>query len=617
MAANTRIPNQSGATAPVTLLMLAIIGIIGIATLLFIRGSTVAAHRQYYTRLASSGASSALQYAQEMFDQNPNYSGTKELTILQEHDFRVSISTEVLTTSNDGLAKTIRGIGSVYVRDVSDSSAYTYDVVTKTLYTYATDKTPATFGPVAWYDASDSSTVRENTMPTRTLKSSTITGQPLDSSRSTVEELVAGGQPTLMAWASPDLELDACDPQEFPAIDCASGESKKVTTLLAFNGIDIPPDSNVLSATLNLPITYMSPGNASSYRVCGIFNQAGGNIGPFSNTGEETKAYSETQECARLETKTWPASGTVQVDVARQIRELSRNSLWRLNNSNNSLGFKITHDQGIGQVTVSKDKIELNVTIGDPQTEARASNQIREWLDKSPRGNHARIATDLSNYPNYIANNSFRKRGVQLANNSLLIAEVSPAVKTREQTIIALISTERRPENSASETALLSAQDETSGFNHTLLSSLTTRWGYAARPWSLQNPLDENSASIDCENKQECPTLKPILLSTITSDNGTSLTTSLRASGSEISSVSATAQSQSNESYSKLSIGGRPALAGQTASYSDVTAYEIIVYDRRLSCHEVAALENYLRIKWGLQDSAWNGSCPAQQIPLL
>jgi hypothetical protein len=66
-------------------------------------------------------------------------------------------------------------------------------------------------------------------------------------------------------------------------------------------------------------------------------------------------------------------------------------------------------------------------------------------------------------------------------------------------------------------------------------------------------------------------------------------------------------------------IGDRIEIGGDNGSPDLVSAdiAEIIVYDYRLSCHQLAALENSLRTKWAISTTPWLDTCPAVSFPSL
>lgn len=614
--------NRTGAAAPATLIMLGVIGIIAIATLLFVRGSTVAAHRQFYSRLAASGAASAIQVAQESFDGNAAYSGTKEFTLIQNPDYRVTLAAEVVTTAADGLSKTIRGIGTVYVADVSNTRAYTYDVTTTTIHTFAKQKTPDMYGPIAWYDASDSATIRRAGSETKTVTAKTTFGDAVDATRDTVEERDSDGAQSLESWQSTDLELDACDPKEFSGKDCDSGDTKRTSSGIRFNELAVPRGSHILAATLALKSTYVSTGNNSTYNVCGLYSSTNNQIATFNqNATSQTAAredgtLQQTTNCVTLKTATPPPSKIFSVDVTKIISEITQQSGWPEGSTAGSLGFVIIYASGEGNVTVSKDAITLSISYGSPEPAITASEQVGEWWDKSTHANHARGNSVQSARPSVVASSNPDRIGLHFE-NSLLAATVNPSGASREQTVFALIKPEQQPAASISESPLIStAQSNTDMFYSLLLHSNTSE-GFAARPWPVGSSITSSSASFTCGGQKPACNNTPIVVSAVSSDNGASITTSIRANGNEQSSVSAQAANMSSLHYNQLYIGGNPASSNLAASYTNGTYYEIIVYDHRLGCNEMLTIENYLREKWEIDNAPWTGTCPAQQIPLL
>lgn len=613
--------NHSGATAPATLIMFGAIGIVAIITLLFVRGSTVAAHRQFYTRLATSSAQSAINYAQARYQEDADFNGTREVDIIKNSEYRVTISSEIISTTPDGLTKTVRGIGTVYVTDVSQTRAYTYDVVTKTLYTHAKETMPSHFAPIAWFDANDASTIHDPGTATITVSTRTTFGKAADTSRDTLQELLTTGAQTIQSWQSPDLELDACDQVEFPKIDCDARAVKKLQTGVLLRNVNIPVNTPIQSARLTFQTSYVSPGNDSTYEICGIYNPTGAAMPAFTDSQSSqltnNPAYTRTNTCVKLSTKTPPPSKLFSTDVTSIITEITSQNNWAQPTSENSIGFILSHTSGTGKVSVAKDNIFLSVTHGTSYPAPPLGEKIGEWWDKSHYGNHARIQPSGDYGPTYVADTSKGLYGVRL-NQSALYANMTQKVNANEYTILAVVNPDKAVLNAPVENSILSVQSKENGMHYSFLDYSSTNNTFVARPWALNSASLQNGATVICNDARNNCSNKPSILTITSSASGNTITTSLRSNGDEKGSVSATTADDIQLQFDSLTIGGKKSTEKDSSTIATPGEYfELIIFDHRLSCTEVASMENYLRKKWDISAETWDGSCPVQQIPLL
>ncbi len=596
---------QSGATAPVTLIMLAIIGLIAILTLLFIRGSTVAAHRQYYARLASVGAESAVNLAKQKFTDNPDYAGNGELTLLKTADYRVTVSSEVVSVSLDGLSKTIRGRGTVYVNDVSPTEAYTYDSKTATIYTYAKTKTPEHFGPLAWYDASQARSITQAGTATATVQSTTPKHNGSDPSAQTYEELLHNGGYSDSAWQSDDLSLNGCESREISESICDRTATKYSANGIIFTNITIPRAAPIVQAQLRLPLHTVADGAVATSTVCGFYNSATDPHPVLFNRGQPVQLTTRitdpnlhTQQCVDFTVKSATPSNAVMIDVAPIVTEAINHTGWQ-QDTPATIGFYMLHTAGDGAISIAKSGISLAITYGTITTPS-TGGQIAEWLDVSGHGHHLRT-TPNTPHPTYTSGTASE------AHITFTAADAGALLPTttelRAYTVLAVLRA--RSDTDQSYNVLQAVKDDFTLQSMVHISAESV--GIAAWPWSLGKPELPKTAHFICGRSEPDCTNKPVVVNVTTYLHDQQVTTKLRANGTLQSTVTAPADN-------KTSLNVTGFLIGDSRS-QDLNLFEMQIYDSALSCRDAEPLEQQLRAKWGIAAQAWESNCPAQQIP--
>lgn len=115
--------------------------------------------RGMYSQIAQTAAKSGIDYAKEQFVATGAYNGTTETSIIQNGKYRVTFTVTVHSTSADGLRKDVEAIGRVYLPELSSTQLLVRSVRSDIIRTSATAVTPDVLSPMAWYDASENSTV--------------------------------------------------------------------------------------------------------------------------------------------------------------------------------------------------------------------------------------------------------------------------------------------------------------------------------------------------------------------------------------------------------------------------------------------------------------------------
>lgn len=162
--------------------------VIVISSTLFILGLAIAqlvtTDRQFVAQrmfelVAQNAAKSGVDYAKEQFNANPAYSGTSEFTLSTNSTYKITFTVTVLSTSTDGNSKRVDSVGKVYFPATSTSAFVTSSLRGQVVNGSGsstggtcsggsctgaggtiTPQTPDAFSPMSWYDASDDSTLQ-------------------------------------------------------------------------------------------------------------------------------------------------------------------------------------------------------------------------------------------------------------------------------------------------------------------------------------------------------------------------------------------------------------------------------------------------------------------------
>lgn len=623
--------SEKGFILPTIIGLMVIMTFVAYAALMQANNSLNLAYKQAYIQMARVASKAAVDYAKEQFDQSTcgNYNGTVEQDLVTNSRYRVTFKAEVLNTSADGYEKTIKGTGSVYLPKASTTAKYVFDIRSEIVRTYAVCKTPDNFGPTVWLDASDLNTLKTTSVSTTTVSSTTTFGSSGDTTRDSVEERADTGAQTAASWQSNDLEMHFCDNTEFTNSVCNSAAQRKLNIGLVFQGVNVPKNATISSATIQMVGGNPSGTSGSvTHRAYGIYNTASDPHLPlFTSSGTNqvttrlTTANLHTTAYNDLTTNNFPPGNTQTFDVTAVAQEMVNNANW--NPATGRMGFGILYQTGNGNASrrASKNGLQLavNYTVG---TVVPASNNgtVTQWQDKSGNGNHALLA--YGNAPTRVDNQINGKTIVRFNNGALLSSLTSALNNKREMTVLAVVKSNFT--TSATDGRVVSgmntsANNDTSG-NTAIVPLLRYSNGNGFSSMysgsSASNRTDYSCGGTCAGN--------PYIYSTaftIETNNTNNITATLRGNGAA-SAQKTGINPGSNYSYSinQLYFGGRrngSSSGGSGTDYLNGDYAEIVVYDKALECQQIEALEEYLRSKWNISATAYTTTCPESPIPTL
>ncbi len=629
--------NQNGFVMTTVIFMIVILSIVAYAALLQSNNGLNLSYKQSYTQMARVASKAAIDYAQEQFNNSAcgAYTGTNETDLVSNDRYRLTFRSEVTETSPDGLTKTIKGTGSVYLPKLSSTAKYVFDIRSEVIRTYALCKTPGDYAPIQWLDASDTTKLLQ--LPTGTSFSAQAGLGVLDVilPNDTIEEKVSDGTQGLLSWLSDDIEMHTCDALEYVLACGGSQASRDLYNGYVFSTA-IPKGYTINSASLQLSGgTPSGSGGSVTSRFYGLYNNASNpHIPYFTSSGVNqvksriTNSATRTGAFKDLTTNNIPPGNSVSFDVKDIVQEMVNNANW----SNGTLGFGSLRQSDTGSRKVCKGNLigsgscwgkgpRLSVTYSASSPVPSVNNgSVFEWDPVTGWGVPAKFA--YGTQPTRV-DNQINGKSVVRFNNGTLLSSLAPALSgKREVTVLAVI----KPNFASSSTdgRFISGMTATGSNDTTAGNSLIPLLRNGSSN-GFSNLYSGSSASnrTDYLCSGACASTPYIFSGVFTVDStSNTITSTLKGNGSPAASKTGINPSGSPYTFSidQLYIGGRRSGTGGGATGADYLNgdyAEIVVYDKALECRQIEALEEYFRAKWAISASAYVTTCPGDTIPTL
>lgn len=625
--------NQQGFAMPVIILLIALMAITSYTILAQVTNGLGLSYRESYLQIARVASRSAIDYAQEQYDNSNcgNYTGSAEQNIISNSRYRVTIKDEVISTSSDGLSKIVKGTGSVYLPKNSITARYVFSVNSEIVNTFATCKTPSDYGPLVWLDASDTSTLIGQAGSG--VHKTTAFGNAADTTRDTLQELASDGSQTSASWQNPNMQMSTCAVADFNNTTCTTNSTKYVYDGAVFQGVNVPKNAIILSATLTLVgATPSGSGGTETNKVYGLYQSSSNPYTPlFNSAGSNqlktplTTASRHTTSSASFSTNNLPPGNSVTVNVASVVQEMVNQANWGDNipdgqNDQFNMGFGVQYVSGPGSRNLKKDGLKLDISyLSLGPTYASNGGNVSQWNDKSGNGNNAVYA-----FGNYATrqDNQINSNTIVRFNGGTMVSPLALSLSgKREMTTFAVVKpkfdTSDNDGRIVSGTSTSVTSDLVSGSSLVPLMRYGNNDGFSNNYSGNSSTYRTNyTCTSSCENV-------PDLLTSLFDINATNkVNSTLRLNGSEVAKKTDLAPVGSpylfslNQFYYGGTRGGT-LLAPSGVNYLNGDFAEIIIYDKALSCYQIESIENYLRAKWGLSGVAYNDSCPPPTIPTL
>ena len=613
--------NQLGFAMPVIILLLSLMAITAYSILSIVSTTIDQSFSNGYQATAESAARAGINYSKIQFNDAycDNFSGTEETNLVNNDNYRLSFKIDVLSTSADGLSKTIRSTSKLYLPANASRPK-----ITKTfgavIFNASTDKckNPNFYRPLVWLDASDNTSLLKPGVPIKTLVSSTNYGNLSDTTRDTIEERQDNGAISSDSSKSTTLSLHNCNPANFDNDTCNKNATKRLSVGLVFRNLSVPKNSTIASATLELQCSNnQSIDGPLTHKIRGFYQtteDANPELFKLSTNNQLKNKLDDnslhTNASVDHAENSCDPSGKISINVKDVVQEIINNSGWNPNDDNKaSLGLIISYVSGFGSRAVSKSGNKLSISYStNAVSNAVNGEAVGDWIDKSGNGNNAELA--YGSAPNVGANLLNSKQALDF-NNSILAVNLSSELQNKkEMTVFAVI----KP-NFASSSAngrIVSAikdsaeNDETSNQSIVPLLRLADKTGFA----SQYAPGAAFGLSHECA---DCANSVSLLTSLFAKAKDKSTQSSLYINNQVVASNQGFKPSATPYTFnlSKFYIGGTRlgSLPGSGTSYFNGAYSEVIIYDKALTCRQINSINNYLRDKWSISNTVYPDTC--------
>jgi len=620
--------NQQGFAMPVIILLLSLMAITAYSILSIAGTSIDQSFSNGYQATAESAARAGINYSKIQFNDAycDNFSGTEETNLVNNDNYRLSFKIDVLSTSADGLSKTIRSTSKLYLPANASRPK-----ITKTfgavIFNASTDKckNPNFYRPLVWLDASDNTSLLKPGVPIKTLVSSTNYGNLSDTSRDTIEERQDNGAISSDSSKSTTLTLHNCNPANFDNDTCNKNATKRLNVGMVFQNLNVPKNSTISSATLELQCSNnQSIDGLLTHKVRGFY-QAPDDSNPAlfnQSTNRQLKTILDTNalhtnaSVDHSENSCNP-SGTIFINVKDVVQEIINSNGWNPNDNNKaSLGLAISYVNGFGSRSINKSGNKLSISYSTSATNNSGNNEaVGSWLDKSGNGNNAELA--YGNAPNVSPNLLNNKPSLDF-NNSIMSVPLSNELENKkEMTVFAVIKPNFA--SSANSGRIISAvkdsaeNDETANQSIIPLMKFTDKTGFASQ-YAPGEAFGLNHECVDCANSAN------LLTSLFAKAKDKSVRSSLLINNQVVASNPSFKPAGTPYTFnlSKFYIGGTRlgALPGNGSNYLNGAYSEIIIYDKALTCRQINSINNYLRDKWGISNTVYPDACSEDVVSI-
>lgn len=603
--------NQRGFLLPSVIIVSAAMLIIAVALSQMVTTNYRAITRAMYSQVAQTAAKSGIDYAKEQFVATGTYTGTAETSVIQNGKYRVTFTITVLSTSADGLRKDVESIGRVYLPELSSTQLLVRSVRSDIIRTSAVAVTPDTLAPMAWYDASQASSLHPPSP-------STVNWTYLSTSHDNyLNERTSNGTQSNGSWNAAHMGLGY-----------SSQLSGTVYGGMLFSLAGVPSGATIESAYLQVS----TQGTTSGTSTIAIQALADGQA-PASNV------FSAPSAANQLRNKTtvgptiswglgdWPVGG--QTYQSPNIKDIVDAVLAQpgFDRASEFVALRTQRTAGSATHRIAKTESSLIINYTGGGSSLTDGGDVGTWDDLSGNGRHlyattGREPTFRTNQQNSLSMLDFPyaggSSGKHMLTNAFNLASQAPA---------GTVFVVSKPAAGAGDGASLMRLESTIPAEANCVggSSCTVRAYEIARSGNTSDA----AFYIDRSGVGGTSTLSAAA-STVFNGQAAMLTGGVAyAVGScypSMNTASAdiahdrltTINCPSSGSYPKSFQNNVTIAVGDGRGDRDYQGQigEVIVFDKQLSCQQVQSLQKYLRVKWFNDSSDTNIiACPAPEIP--
>ncbi|MCA9348574.1 hypothetical protein KC878_00285 [Candidatus Saccharibacteria bacterium] len=576
---------------PVVLTFMVIITSLGLTLLQASLQAQRATIRYSYTQMAHIASKAAIDYAEEQYELNQNYSGTPEQDLVITTKYRLTIQVNVLYSQGTN-AKRIQAYGRVYIPEASATADYVRDIKASIIrngevIVCATCGTgggggstiidPATYEPLLWLDANEPDSLIQPV--TGGADNQYINALYGSSYRDIVEEKGpdAASGPGVPYFTTSDLEM-SYDGYNF-------GHQ---TIGLRFRGLNAPKNATVNKAYIQFTTDETKQAGSIDLLVRAV---ASDNAPQWTNSSYTALHTTQTAESVTWKPPNWNVVGASganeRVDVTGIVQEIVNRSGW---STGNAIAFVISYIQGGGVRTAESGSsagvpqlyVEWNTGVSGGGYATNNGDQVATWIDKSVNNNDVSLAYGV--YPT-LSKGAINGMDALTFTGGTLGSTLSSLSSNNGITAFMVM----RPMTSSSSNArFLSAMRSTQNDDYNTYDgiALLMRNGSTSQLMQYYRNQTGETVSNAVDNTW----------SIYTSRISASWVERLLRDGVENYSEQI---SNINYSINQLYVAGRRSGSGGT-DYANVDVAEVIVYDKALECTELNEVEAYLGDKYGV-----------------
>ena len=568
-----------------------------------------------FSQVAQTAAKSGIDYAKEQFVSSGEYSGTAETAILQNGRYRATFTVAVLNTSSDGLKKLVEATGRVYLPEESNNQVLVRSIKSEIIQTAAVALSPDVLSPLAWYDASDASTLHPVGSGTQSYSSGGTTGKEY-----VLNEKVTDGSQSNSTWND-----------VWSGLGYNSQLNSDVFFGVLLNVSGIPKGSTINSAVVKL-VSYQTSSGSETIKIEAIAVDAlpDGNQFTGPNTSGQLKDQTVIGDPVYWTLGDWPQGNRDQ--FTPELKDMVQAVLDQpgFDPDAHYIGLRFSRDSGTGVHRVKKTDatITINFTFGEDIVIADGQ-PVMTWDDKS--GNGHNLVALSGEEPIYRTN---WQNGLSMLDHTYTGGDgkymTTSSFDLIEQAEAGTIFVIAQPDNGSGNDATLvrmdgsiPVEDNCDGnkscnrrnYEITRSGSTDTAKAYIER---TGNNAD-SALTATQNNIFSASGAQTVMLNLGVAYADGSCNPSLdRASLDFASNSLVNTNCPGNNSYPKsfkdglvISVGN-----GRNGHAYKGRVGEVVIFDRQLSCREIQSLQKYARQKWFADNTDDNViSCPVLSSP--
>lgn len=567
--------------------------------------------RAMYSQIAQTAAKSGVDYAKEQFVATGSYDGTDETTIIQNGKYRVTFEVNVLETSSDGLKKEVESTGRLYLPEISTTQFAVRAIRSDIIRTTATAITPDQLSPMAWYDASDNSTLHGfGTTTTNWTHLNTADEDYLN-------ERTSNGTQTNGSWNANWMGLGY------------SSQLGEVYGATLFDLSGIPDGATINSAHIQMKSQGTTVG-LSWIQIAALADgqQPAGNSFSPPNASNQIRGKSTVGPTENWVALDWPIGNQSRQtpDISNIVQAIIDQP--GFDQANEYAAFRFTRVFGLGTHRVNKGEssIVVNYTLSG-NTAIGNGDEVVTWDDKSGNGRH--LVAPTGREPTYLTG---QQNGLAMLDFPYSGGSSGRYMQTNQFDLL---------NTAAAGTMFVVAKgDPTSGDNASLARLQSTipsepncAGGLACttRTYELARSGSGTNAGFYIDRSGPGGTSSLPVLTTGIFDSQTSMLVGgvAYAVGSCNPSMD---QASADIAEDRFTTVNCPESGEYPKSFKDNITItiangrgdrnfdgqigEVIIYDKQLSCQQIQSIQKYLREKWFGDTSDTNIiACPAPPIP--